>query len=589
MRLRGTKLRIALAVAGGSALLAGPTLTRAAMSGSNAYSTSAPGLSPVIQGNLRKIGLALSTYATDNMGIYPPRLSMLYPTLISDPAVFWNPGDSDPCPITIDNDEPNQPNSTQISFFYFGGNADHSPTCVVVQDNSLANNSSLGVYVLTVDGVVEFFERSDRFLPPSEVARSNLRLIGQALHTYANDNLDHFPDKLSKLYPVRITDPTVFWNPGDHYPWSVPAPTTIDNDLINQANSAQTSYHYLGAGHTMGCDPGVILVADNALLNNGGTGMNILTADGVAEYYAPAPPSCQYAFECTNLAASRLRQLGVALYAYASDNSGRLPPRLSTLDPHKLFRPTLFWHPGDSDPYPLTIDNDDLNQPNSAQISFEFVAAGQDLDLLGPNEILLRDNTPANNGGNGILVLYADSRVSYVPIRSVASVAITGPATVPEGGTAAYTCTATYDDATTRDVTPGTIWQLSSGPGGFSGPGTYVASTTISADTPAIIHAIYKDEGGVTREADKSITVIADHPGDFDLSGHVDQDDVTIFESCAGGPGMPYADTCLLPSDGLGRVAADFDTDSDIDQADFGVLQRCLTGPDAPADPACAD
>ncbi len=475
--------------------------------------TNAASCRAVAQSNLKKIGKALYGYATENQDVFPKNLSMLYRDSIFDPTVFWNPGDSDPSPLIIDSDVPNQLNSAQISFAYFGGNTELNEAAILAQDNSLANNDGLGVHVLTADTTVEFFERCDRWLPHTETARSNLRLIGQALHAYAAAHNDQYPDKLSRLYPTYISDPAVFYNPGDNYPRGSSAPTTINNDVPNYGNSAQTSYHYLGAGYTTACDPGVILVEDNALVNNGGTGVNILTADGAAEYFAPAPPSCQYGFICTNIAASRLRAIGVALSSYATENMSSFPPRLSMLDPDLFSRPTLFWHPGDSDPYPLIIDNDALNQPNSTQISFEYLGAGH-ADEEDPNTIIAQDNSPANNGGNGILVLHLDTRVEYVPIRSVAGIAVSGPDTVPEGGTATYTCTATYDDGTTQDVTTGSYWLLPDilpgtflEPGTFSAPGMYTAPDTVLADTPVTVHVSYTDEGGVTKETDITVTV----------------------------------------------------------------------------------
>ncbi|HOW71043.1 MAG TPA: putative Ig domain-containing protein [Phycisphaerae bacterium] len=71
-------------------------------------------------------------------------------------------------------------------------------------------------------------------------------------------------------------------------------------------------------------------------------------------------------------------------------------------------------------------------------------------------------------------------------------------------------------------------------------------------------------------------------PGDFNLDGDVDADDLAVFASCMTGPEIPHNGTpdCL---------SADFDTDSDVDQSDFGVFQRCYSGANKPADPNCAD
>lgn len=76
-------------------------------------------------------------------------------------------------------------------------------------------------------------------------------------------------------------------------------------------------------------------------------------------------------------------------------------------------------------------------------------------------------------------------------------------------------------------------------------------------------------------------------PADFDDDCDVDQDDVTIFEACAAGPGINYPDACPLLPDAHGRVAADFDGDGDVDQTDFGEIQRCLSGQGTPANPDC--
>jgi len=70
-------------------------------------------------------------------------------------------------------------------------------------------------------------------------------------------------------------------------------------------------------------------------------------------------------------------------------------------------------------------------------------------------------------------------------------------------------------------------------------------------------------------------------PGDFDADGHVDQEDVNLFNGCLSGPGVPQPDSnCQVE---------DIDHDTDVDQADFGILQRCLSGVAVPADPYCTN
>ena len=87
-------------------------------------------------------------------------------------------------------------------------------------------------------------------------------------------------------------------------------------------------------------------------------------------------------------AAKRARQVaaqtGTALIMYASSHDGNLPSSLSMLYPREIPGPTTFWNPGDANPWPLTIDNDVPNQPNSAQISFEYLGAGRNIERSAP-------------------------------------------------------------------------------------------------------------------------------------------------------------------------------------------------------------
>lgn len=67
---------------------------------------------------------------------------------------------------------------------------------------------------------------------------------------------------------------------------------------------------------------------------------------------------------------------------------------------------------------------------------------------------------------------------------------------------------------------------------------------------------------------------------DFDQDGDVDDNDLLVFESYAGGPGIPRLET--FPA-----KCADFDDDGDVDQADFAVFQRCYSGEGIPFVPGC--
>jgi hypothetical protein len=68
-------------------------------------------------------------------------------------------------------------------------------------------------------------------------------------------------------------------------------------------------------------------------------------------------------------------------------------------------------------------------------------------------------------------------------------------------------------------------------------------------------------------------------PADFDGNTFVNSDDLSIFEGCASGPGIPFAGDC---------AKADFDDDLDVDQSDFSVFQVCYSG-DEVAAPACRE
>jgi hypothetical protein len=267
--------------------------------------------------NLKGIGLSMYTYANENADDFPPRLTMLLESGgLIDPETFWNPGDSDPRPLVIDNDLADQQNSTQISYTYFGGSGNLPAEAVVLQDNSLAHNAGQGLLVLTADARAEFFEKSTQTHPMIEAARANLVQIGQALHAYAGDNGGQFPAKLSLLYPAYISDAAVFWNPGDPNP----APATITNDLPNQANSAQISFHYRGAGYNTTSPPQLVLVSDNSLANTFGSGIIVLTADNQADFYVPETAPCNPVEPCTQFAASKLHRLGFALQLYAAEH-----------------------------------------------------------------------------------------------------------------------------------------------------------------------------------------------------------------------------------------------------------------------------
>ena len=560
--------------------------------------------------NLKSLGLSLYSYANENASTFPTTFSMLAGPktgLYISPSMFWNPGDTDPRPFLIDNDIPNGANSTQISYTYLGGDIDRDAAAVVLYDNSPANNDGEGLGVLTADAAAAFYVKSNLTAPAIETAQANLRQIGVALRGYADANGGKYPAKLSMLYPDWVSAPSVFWNPGD----SNPCPTTINNDVPNKANSAQISYRYSGGTYTTNCSPEAVLVVDESLANNLGSGINVLTTDGTVALYVPEPTTCGAPDGCVSQAAAKLRSLAWALQMYADDNRGRLPLQFSSLYPNLVSRASDFWDPVDSDPCPTTINNDVPDQPNSAQISFTYLAAGQNLWGLSPKTVILRENQTGLGGRNVALEARADGSINFIPLRKLTHLTISGPDSVFEGHAASFTCLASYDDGTIVDVTASSQchWLVSNGQGAFVERGQYMATPVVAGDAAVTIEVLYDEWPVLDSKAAKTIMIVADADadgvpdsmdqcpctiagaivdsfgcpatifGDADRDGDVDAADLVAFTACVSGPNVPARAECEI---------FDRDGDTDVDQSDFGFFQRCYSGENRPADPACA-
>ena len=89
--------------------------------------------------------------------------------------------------------------------------------------------------------------------------------------------------------------------------------------------------------------------------------------------------------------------------------------------------------------------------------------------------------------------------------KVLTGVTISGPAAVAEGANGTCTVMATYDDASTKDVTANATWSVTNGPGTIAG-GVYSAPATVLADTSVTIAVSYA-ESGVTRQGTQVITV----------------------------------------------------------------------------------
>ena len=120
--------------------------------------------------------------------------------------------------------------------------------------------------------------------------------------------------------------------------------------------------------------------------------------------------------------------------------------------------------------------------------------------------------------------------------------------------------------------------------------GAYQATYTLSVSDENLSGA----QPGTSLTLTLKANVVTPFPGDFNLDGWVDADDLTIFVACMTGPDVPY-NSHSLPAgcspmavvDGF--IAADFTKDGDVDQDDFGFFQRCLSGSNPPSNPSCAD
>lgn len=60
-----------------------------------------------------------------------------------------------------------------------------------------------------------------------------------------------------------------------------------------------------------------------------------------------------------------------------------------------------------------------------------------------------------------------------------------------------------------------------------------------------------------------TVPIVCPNQGDYDADCDVDGEDLTLFEQCASGPAVAYAEGC---------GNRDLDEDGDVDQSDFGAV-----------------
>jgi hypothetical protein len=266
----------------------------------------------------------------------------------------------------------------------------------------------VAVIVVAAGGMLAGATTFDNVTQNGIVAQERMQQIAAALAIYEADYNCPIDDPVRLFTLGIITDPLVFWHPGD----SNPPPTTIDNSVVDAPNSTQISFTLTTT--CPGClPPGSVLLQDNSSANNDGRFVQYLTNDG---YVFTNPPGALPV--PTNVVTTwrNLRTLYTACAQYAVEYNGQPPLQLSQLYPSYLVSPRVFWNPGDADPLPTTIDNDVPNAVNSALISFEYPVAGQAWFELPPATIAIADNSPANNEGYGISVVRVDGSIRFIPV-----------------------------------------------------------------------------------------------------------------------------------------------------------------------------
>jgi len=398
----------------------------------------------------------------------------------------------------------------------------------------------------------------------AEIAQERMRQLSIALETYRNEHYENSPSSPADLWPEYARSPLLFWHPGD----SDPAPTlTIDNAVPDAPNSAAISFDWVNFGQDDPWEP--IMLRDNSADNNGGLFVNLITEDGIIE---TDPPLAAPTPTVDELAQAHLRVISQGLLIYANDNYGWLPDDLMALWNLDMVRsPRTFWHPGDSDPMPTDITNSVPDAINSTQISFEFVAAGQDYDTLPCDAVLLRDNTPDNNGGAFIYVITADGGLRTDPPQPVdyplmTRMAMAG-ANLRRIGQAMYIYANDNYESFPDDLM--LLWEgrLVCWPENFWNPGdSDPMPTDITNSVP---------------DAVNSTQISFDYLG-AGLTTNVAPDTVVLRDNTAANNGGFGRFVCLADSSVHFELEVDLgdgNADGFIDLADWEVMTQCMDGP----------
>lgn len=181
----------------------------------------------------------------------------------------------------------------------------------------------------------------------------------------------------------------------------------------------------------------------------------------------------------------------------------------------------------------------------------------------------------SSTGGNAV------SNQAALSLKSATSVTLQPiDKTITAGGTVSFTINATGEGTLNYQ------WQKNGANlanGGHYAGATTAALTITNADSndAAVYRCVVTAGCGSANSNAAALTVLEPVPGDFDLDGDVDADDLASFAACATGPEIVQADANC--------VKARLDGDSDVDMNDFAIFQRCWSGANNLGDPNCAN
>ena len=215
---------------------------------------------------------------------------------------------------------------------------------------------------------------------------------------------------------------------------------------------------------------------------------------------------------------------------------------------------------------------------------------------IAPSGVLTTLSVTSNQSAT-VNASYATGGVTRTASRAVTivnvaatlfSLAISGPASVNEGGSGSYTATATWSDGSTTSVAP--TWSENSTYASIS-TGGVLTTTAVTADESVTVSGSYTS-GGVTRNTTKTVTIVDIPPGtlapvqNVAVNGPVATSPARIFR-LRWDPVVTYADGTPIPS-GSARYTAYWTADPSLSAGTLRPLVSSFTGTSVDFDPAAA-